>query len=448
MSLFARRIMGIETEYGIISPPLRPDAVARTMFQPVVDKYSSSNIFVPNGSRLYLDVGNHPEIATAECDSLSQLLAYERAGDRMMDRLARQAEEALDAKVYLFKNNVDSAGNSYGCHENYLVGRDIVVRELGRELLPFLITRQLLCGAGRVTPGGYLFSQRADHMWEGVSSATTRSRPIINTRDEPHGDSSRFRRMHVIVGDSNMAEPTFALKVGSMLLMLEMLEAGFDLPNLGVVEPVERMRDIARDLTGRTQLEFEEGGTVTALEIQETLCERAAAWLEERPDEGTPTAELARVVELWQRTLRAIRSGDVGLIDRDIDWAIKLRLVESFRQRLGCGWDHPKLAQVDLTYHDIRPGRGLYDALARRGQVNRWINDELIDAAVNNPPSTTRARLRGRFLAAALELGAEVTVDWTRLKVNRRYEEFADPFVSDDERLDELLGYMHSVTPD
>ena len=197
--------MGVETEYGITATvpagkrPQSPDEIARELFRPVVDAYASSNIFTPNASRLYLDVGSHPEFATAECDSLSQLLAYERSGDLILDRLAVQAEETLaaqgyPAKVFLFKNNVDSAGNSYGCHENYLVGRDLVLREVGRKLLPFMVTRQLICGAGLVTPEGFLLSQRADQVWEGVSSATTRSRPIINTRDEPHGDSKRFRR--------------------------------------------------------------------------------------------------------------------------------------------------------------------------------------------------------------------------------------------------------------
>ena len=222
--VFARRIMGIETEYGLTTSAgpgeraLSPDEVARVLFRPIVQEHSSSNIFSTNASRLYLDVGSHPEVATAECDSLSQLLAYECAGDAIVNRLGEQAEQAFAAEshpraVYLFKNNVDSAGNSFGCHENYLISRHMVLKDLGLALLPFLITRQLICGAGMVQPAKgdkpaqFLLSQRADQVWEGVSSATTRSRPIINTRDEPHGDSKRFRRMHVIVGDSTMAEP-------------------------------------------------------------------------------------------------------------------------------------------------------------------------------------------------------------------------------------------------
>ena len=462
--VYARRIMGIETEYGITASAsdgqrvMSPDEIARVLFRPIVSTYSSSNIFSPNASRLYLDVGSHPEIATAECDSLSQLIAYERAGDAMVNRMAVQAEEALADEgekraVYLFKNNVDSAGNSYGCHENYLIGRHVVLKDLGKALLPFMITRQLICGAGMIRPAKgeeparFVLSQRADQVWEGVSSATTRSRPIINTRDEPHGDSKRFRRMHVIVGDSNMAEPTMAVKVGSTLLMLEMLEAGFEVPNLSVLEPIQHIRAIALDPTGRTQLPLEGGGSTTALAVQQELCTAAERWLEHREDTGTPTAELARVVDLWKRTLQAIETQDFSGVDREIDWVIKRSLLNRYRERLGGDWSHPKLAQIDLTYHDIRPGRGLYSVLEQRGMVKRWIDDAAIDAAVDTAPRTTRAKLRGEFLAVARELDATVTVDWTRMKVNRpepMTEEFSDPFVSEDPRLDGLLDYMRS----
>ena len=456
--------MGIETEYGITASTaagqraMSPDEIARLLFRPVVAKYSSSNIFAANASRLYLDVGSHPEIATAECDSLSQLIAYERAGDRMVDSMARQAEDTLAAEgeeraVYLFKNNVDSAGNSYGCHENYLISRHVVLKDLGQALLPFMITRQLICGAGMIQksagdePARFVLSQRADQVWEGVSSATTRSRPIINTRDEPHGDSKRFRRMHVIVGDSSMAEPTVALKVGSTLLMLEMLEAGFDVPHCAVQDPIHHIRDIALDPTGSTRLPLVDGSTATALEVQQALCSAAQRWLEHREDAGTPTAEMARVVDLWQRMLTAIESQDFSGVDREIDWVIKRSLLERYRARLGGEWAHPKLAQIDLTYHDIRPGRGLFSVLEQRGMVKRWIDDASIEVAVDNPPQTTRAKLRGEFLAAARQLDAAVTVDWTRMKVNRpepMTEEFSDPFVSEDQRLDGLLDYMRS----
>lgn len=443
--IFTRRIMGVETEYGI-SGKLSPEDTARYLFRPVVAQYSSTNIFTPNGARLYLDVGNHPEIATAECDSVSQLLAYEQAGDRVLNDLAIEAEAALeregiDPTLYLFKNNVDSAGNSYGFHENYLIGRDMVLKKLGKQLLPFLITRQLTSGAGWVSQEGFVLSQRADHVWEGISSATTRSRPIINTRDEPHGDSSRFRRMHVIVGDSTMAEPTFALKIGSTLLVLELLEAGVTLPDLELLDPIADIRAVARDLTGHTTLRLRNEKTVTAVEVQEIFCSAARDWLAERPADK----DMERVVDLWERTLAAIRTQNYSAINSEIDWAIKLELLNRYRERLGGDWAHPKLAQIDLTYHDIKPGRGLYDVLLRRGLIQRWIDDAAITAATTQPPQTTRAALRGKFLSRAHATDTPVTVDWTHLKINGEgghVVELSDPFAATDERVDELLGVM------
>ena len=223
-----RRIFGLETEFGVTCTfhgqrRLSPDEVARYLFRRVVSWGRSSNVFLRNGARLYLDVGSHPEYATAECDSLAQLVAHDKAGERILEDLLVDAErrlvdEGIGGDIYLFKNNTDSAGNSYGCHENYLVARAGEFSRIADVLLPFLVTRQLICGAGKVlqTPRGavYCLSQRAEHIWEGVSSATTRSRPIINTRDEPHADAERYRRLHVIVGDSNMSEVTTLLKVG------------------------------------------------------------------------------------------------------------------------------------------------------------------------------------------------------------------------------------------
>ena len=228
-----RRIYGIETEFGVTCTSegrrrLTPDEVARYMFRSVVRWGRSSNVFLGNGARLYLDVGSHPEYATAECDDLLDLIAHDRAGEVVVQQLvddaqARLAEDDVEGEIFVFKNNVDSAGNSYGCHENFLVARTDDFAAVTEALLPFLISRQLVAGTGRVmqTSRGAVFSvsQRADHIWEGVSSATTRSRPIINTRDEPHADAERYRRMHVIVGDSTMTETTTLLKVGSAALL-------------------------------------------------------------------------------------------------------------------------------------------------------------------------------------------------------------------------------------
>ncbi|MDD2859415.1 MAG: proteasome accessory factor PafA2 family protein, partial [Candidatus Nanopelagicales bacterium] len=246
-----RRIFGLETEYGVTCTfqgqrRLSPDEVARYLFRRVVSWGRSSNVFLRNGSRLYLDVGSHPEYATPECDSVRQLITHDRAGDRILEGLVADGEERLrtegiNGEIFLFKNNTDSGGNSYGCHENYLVERHGDFARLAERLIPMLISRQILTGAGKVlqTPTGavYAVSQRADHIWEGLSSATTRSRPIINTRDEPHADAELYRRLHVIVGDSNMSETTILLKVGMVDLVLRMLEAGVVMRDMSLENP-------------------------------------------------------------------------------------------------------------------------------------------------------------------------------------------------------------------
>ncbi len=456
-TVFARRIMGVETEFGITAtidgrPVLGPEEVARYLFRPIVAKYQSSNIFSLSAARLYLDVGSHPEYATAECDSLTQLLNHDKAGERIYHDLALQAEQALaddniGGSVYLFKNNVDSAGNSYGAHENYLISRDMVLKSFGKQLLPFMITRQLICGAGLIKEGRFVLSQRADQVWEGVSSATTRTRPIINTRDEPHGDSHRFRRMHVIAGDSNMAEPTFALKVGSTLLVIEMLEAGFALPDFELANAIKHVRDIADDPTGATPLTLKDGSTVTALEVQRAIWASARAWCDARPDEGTPNEEMARVVDLWGRVLDAIETQDFSAVDTEIDWVIKKKLLDAYRAKLTEGYEHPKLQQIDLAYHNIHPERSLFYLLQRKGLVARWTTDEAIDEATRHAPHTTRAALRERFLRAADELDASISVDWVQMKVDRpepRTVELKDPFANEDERVDDLIAYMHA----
>ncbi len=289
-----RRIFGIENEYGVTCTfhgqrRLSPDEVARYLFRRVVSWGRSSNVFLKNGARLYLDVGSHPEYATPECDSLETLVAHDKAGERILEGLVVDAEkrlhdEGIAGDIYLFKNNTDSAGNSYGCHENYLVGRHGEFSRLADVLIPFLVTRQLICGAGKVlqTPRGavYCVSQRAEHIWEGVSSATTRSRPIINTRDEPHADAERYRRLHVIVGDSNMNESTTMLKVGSADLVLRMIEQGVIFRDLTLENPIRAIREISHDLTGTRAIRLAAGRTACALDIQREYYSRAVDFVE------------------------------------------------------------------------------------------------------------------------------------------------------------------------
>jgi proteasome accessory factor A len=451
-----RRIFGIENEYGVTCSfegqrRLSPDEVARYLFRRVVSWGRSSNVFLRNGARLYLDVGSHPEYATPECDDIRQVVVHDKAGERILEGLVADAQQRLQdegiaGQVYLFKNNTDSAGNSYGCHENYLVSRQGDFQRLSDVLIPFLVSRQIICGAGKVlqTPRGavYCVSQRADHIWEGVSSATTRSRPIINTRDEPHADAEKHRRLHVIVGDSNMSETTSLLKVGTADLVLQMIETGTVMRDLALENPIRAIREISHDMTGRKTVKLANGRELSALQIQSEYLERALDFVERR---GTASPAHKTVLDLWQRTLRAVETGDLSLVDREIDWVIKYRLIERYRAKHGLELSHPRVAQLDLAYHDIHRRRGLYYLLERSGRVERAVSDLEVFEAKSVPPQTTRAKLRGDFVRRAQERRRDFTVDWVHLKLNDQAQRTVlckDPFASTDERVERLIAGM------
>ncbi|HET7386641.1 MAG TPA: Pup--protein ligase [Nocardioidaceae bacterium] len=451
-----RRIFGIENEYGVTCTfegqrRLSPDEVARYLFRRVVSWGRSSNVFLKNGARLYLDVGSHPEYATPECDSLTELVAHDKAGERILEGLVIDAEkrlhdEGIAGDIYLFKNNTDSAGNSYGCHENFLVGRHGEFSRLADVLIPFLVTRQLICGAGKVlqTPRGavYCVSQRAEHIWEGVSSATTRSRPIINTRDEPHADAEKYRRLHVIVGDSNMSETTTLLKVASCDLVLRMIEEGVVMRDLTMENPIRAIREISHDMTGRRKVRLANGREASALDVQGEYLARARDFVDRR-ELHDPLID--RTLDLWERALKAVESEDLGLVEREIDWVIKWKLIERYRTTHGLPLSHPRIAQLDLAYHDIHRGRGLFYLLQRRGAVERVVDDLRIFEAKSVPPQTTRARLRGEFIKRAQERRRDFTVDWVHLKLNDQAQRTVlckDPFRSHDERVHKLIEGM------
>jgi proteasome accessory factor A len=454
-----RRIFGIETEYGVTCTfkgqrRLSPDEVARYLFRRVVSWGRSSNVFLRNGSRLYLDVGSHPEYATAECDDIKQLVTHDRAGERILEGLVVDAEqrlhdEGIQGDVYLFKNNTDSAGNSYGCHENYLIGRQGEFSETADAILPFLISRQIICGAGKVqqTPRGaiYCISQRADHIWEGVSSATTRSRPIINTRDEPHADAERYRRLHVIVGDSNMSETTTLLKVGSADLVLRMLESGVVMRDLTLENPIRAIREISHDPTVKRTVRLSNGRELTALEIQSEYYERVRDFADRQGIATDPNSVPARVLDLWERSIKALDTGDLSLIERDIDWVIKWKLLDRYMSKHGLTLADARIAQLDLAYHDISRTRGLFYLLERRGAVSRVTHEPEVFEAMSVAPQTTRARLRGEFIRKAQERRRDFTVDWVHLKLNDQAQRTVlckDPFVSVDERVEKLIASM------
>ncbi len=451
-----RRIFGIENEYGVTCTfegqrRLTPDEVARYLFRKVVSWGRSSNVFLANGARLYLDVGSHPEYATPECDDVRQVVIHDKAGERVVEGLvddaqARITEEGVAGQIYVFKNNTDSAGNSYGCHENYLVGRQGEFSRISDILIPFLVSRQLTCGAGKIVTVGraptYSLSQRADHIWEGVSSATTRSRPIINTRDEPHADAEKFRRLHVIVGDSNMSETTTMLKVGSADLVLRMIEAGVVMRDLTLENPIRAIRDISHDMTGRHTVRLANGREMSALDLQSEYFEKAAAFAD-REGLDDPTAK--SVLDLWERTLTAVQTDDLSGVDTEIDWVMKYQLLRRYAERHHLELDDPRMLQIDLAYHDINRERGLFYLWQRRGKTARVCTDLEIFEAKSVPPQTTRAKLRGDFIRAAQEHRRDFTVDWVHLKLNDQAQRTVlckDPFASVDARVARLIDSM------
>ncbi len=455
LAFMERRIFGLENEYGVTCTlrgqrRLSPDEVARYLFRRVVSWGRSSNVFLENGARLYLDVGSHPEYATPECDSIEDLVAHDKAGERILESLLSSAEQRLREEgirgiVYLFKNNTDSAGNSYGCHENYLTSRRDDFGHYAEVLIPFFVSRQIYAGAGKVlnTARGatYCVSQRAEHIWEGVSSATTRSRPIINTRDEPHADAERFRRLHVIVGDSNMSEYATFIKMGTTSILLRMLEdPGVVLRDMTLDNPIRAIREISHDITCTRKVRLENGRELSALEIQGEYLNRALRYSETRG--LSPLEEQA--LKMWEHCLTKIQN-DPMTLDRECDWVIKYKMIEAYRERHGLTLTSPKVALLDLQYHDVNRKRGLYYLLQDRGMVDRIVDDEAIDQAVTTPPQTTRARLRGEFIRKAKERKRDYTVDWVHLKLNDQAQRTVlckDPFKSRDERVEKLIASL------
>lgn len=447
-----RRIFGIETEFGITYIPhglgrLDPEEAARTLFKPVVDAWRSTNVFLPNGGRLYLDVGSHPEYATAETATVRDAVIQDKAGELLLADLLNQAhdtleERGLEGRMYLFKNNVDSAGNSFGSHENYLLSRKVEFSKLVRSLIPFLVTRQILVGAGKTHPTGaptwgthvsdgepsFSFSQRADHIWESASTATTRSRPLINTRDEPHADANLYRRMHVINGDSNMSQVTTLLKLGTTDLVLRMLEDHYPLNNYEIKDTANALRTVSHDLTGTARFEIADGTKHSALEMQHHYLDSARKFVEIH---GAHHQDVEYILELWERVLVAVETGDYSTIDTEIDWAIKKKLIDSYVAKGASGYADSKIQQLDLTFHDIDPERGIFSILKRRGLVKSLVSEEEIVQATMQPPAT-RAKVRGEFIKAARSAGEPFTVDWVHLRLNNRPQLTVmckDPFV-------------------
>jgi proteasome accessory factor PafA2 len=432
------KVMGIETEYGISAPgsvefnpvlsssllintyagslrkirwdyeqesPLR-DARGFEPVQvrePTEEDLGLANVILPNGARYYVDHA-HPEYSTPECASARDLVIHDKAGERILERSLLEVQHFLPPgqRLAIYKNNTDGKGNSYGCHENYLVDRATPFARIVRDLTPFFVTRQVFTGAGKggaegargqLGGVGYQLSQRADFFEAEVGLETTLKRPIINTRDEPHADPEKYRRLHVIVGDANMSEVATYLKLGTTSIVLKMIEDEY-LPDLTMANPVASLHEVSRDLSCTARLHLADGRRLKAVEIQWEYLERARKYVEQEDD----TPDNRDVLQRWENVLSALESDPLSL-QRELDWVAKYRLLEGYRERDGLAWSDPKLRLIDLQYHDVRTDKGLYYRMAATGKVDRLVSDAEIEQAVMEPPEDTRAYFRGRCIA-------------------------------------------------
>jgi proteasome accessory factor PafA2 len=370
------------------------------------DEVGLANVILTSGARLYVDHA-HPEFSTPEVTNPRDAVLWDKAGEQVMIRAAEHAAQIPgSARIQLYKNNTDNKGASYGAHENYLMRRQTPFADIVRHLTPFFVSRQVVCGAGRVGIGqdghgeGFQISQRADFFEVEVGLETTLKRPIINTRDEPHADPERYRRLHVIIGDANMSEVSAYLKVGTTSLVLSMIEESWFADNgvdLSVESPVASLRAVSHDPTLRHLLRTRDGRTLTALQLQSEYLEQARKFVEDRY--GDDADEDTRdVLDRWEHALAGLAEDPMSMAG-ELDWVAKLALLEGYRDREGLGWDASKLALVDLQYSDIRPDKGLYNRLVARGRMTRLLDDAEIARAVTEPPVDTRAYFRGRCLS-------------------------------------------------
>jgi Pup amidohydrolase len=361
-----------------------------------------ANVILTNGARLYVDHA-HPEYSTPEVTSPLDAVLWDKAGEQVMLDAARMAAQTPGtAPIHLYKNNTDNKGASYGAHENYLMSRATPFSDIVRHLTPFFVSRQVVCGSGRVGIGqdgreqGFQISQRADYFEVEVGLETTLKRPIINTRDEPHADPEKYRRLHVIIGDANLAEVSTYLKLGTTALVLAMIEDRFITHDLSVEGPVAALRAVSHDPTLREQVTLQDGRQLTACQLQEEYLELARKYVDDRLGSDADPQTLD-VLERWESVLTRLQQ-DPMLCARELDWVAKLKLLNSYRDRDGIDWGDAKLQLIDYQYSDVRPDKGLYHHLVRLGRMDRLLADDAVERAMHQPPDDTRAYFRGRCL--------------------------------------------------
>jgi Pup amidohydrolase len=370
-------------------------------FEPPDDQSNMSiNTTLTNGARYYLDHA-HPEFSTPECTNARDIVRFEKAGERIMEVSRGRAEPLLPAgqRILIYKNNSDRKGNSYACHENYLMDRNMPFNHIVEQFTSFLVTRQIFCGAGKVGAENgsedcaYQISQRADFFETEVGLDTMVKRPIINTRDEPHANRDRYRRLHVIVGDSNMSEYSIYLKMGTTSLVLQMIEDGFITKDFSLRNPVKVIKDVSRDLACKLPIELASGRTILPVDLQHEYLQYAQRYVVERGGD----AATCDVLQKWEHVLDRL-AADPFSLRRELDWVAKWHLLTSYMDRRAEDWNSSRVAMMDLQYHDLRQDRGLYFLMERQGAVERILTEQEIADAIENPPVDTRAYFRGMVL--------------------------------------------------
>jgi proteasome accessory factor A len=447
-----KRIYGLENEFGIAFTcngrrTLPSEKVVRYLFEKLITTEGFLNVFLENGARFYLDTGCHPEYATPECASPMDVMIYDKAGERILENLLNYAqnkvhEEGFQGELAIFKNNTDFVGNSYGCHENYLADRTADFYYMAEQLIPFLVTRQIFTGAGKVfrTRRGtvYHISQRAQHIRQKISGTTTNERSIINTRDEPHAIKEKYRRLHIIVGDSNMSEFSTYLKVGTTALVLQMIEDDFLPPIFSLRNPVRAIKDISRDLTCREAVPLNSGKKYSALELQKEYLDLAHRYYSTRP----MSPEAADILQKWEYVLTKLEEDPMQL-HHEIDWVIKLHLLQAYGERTNLPPEASgdRMLMLDLQYHDIRHEKGLYFLLERKGQVVRLATEEQIEKAMVDPPQNTRAKMRGELIKLAKMKRIPYDLDWNYIRIGyllNLWVKCNDPFQEENEKVTQL----------
>jgi Pup amidohydrolase len=481
------KVLGTETEYGIaaagvpdFNPVLSSSLLISTFagslrrirwdyeqesplrdargFEPIPSREVSdedlglANVILPNGARYYVDHA-HPEYSTPECLTPRELVIHDKAGERILERsLAEVAGQIPESpKLLIYKNNSDGKGNSYGTHENYLVDRQTPFADIVRDLTPFFVTRQVFCGAGKMGSEApwddrnrqtYQLTQRADFFETEVGLETTLKRPIINTRDEPHADPEKYRRLHVIIGDANMCEVAQFLKVGTTSVVLKMIEDRF-LPDLSLESAVRSLHEVSRDLTCTIQIPLADGRRLTAVQLQWEYFEHAKKYVEREDD----TLENREVLDRWEGVLAALETEPLTL-HRELDWVAKFRLLEAYRERGGLDRADPRLRAIDLQYHDVRRDKGLYYRLEGSGKVERLVAEDDVQRAVMDPPEDTRAYFRGRCIGKFPD--AIAAASWDSMIVDTGAEALQripmrEPLRGTRVHVDDLLATAHDA---